>query len=72
MRFFVTEISSTEGGTASAVHSALSLDNAKMLYHQILASAYANVNVYYALVTIMDEFGNIIEKDRFSRDLPTA
>ena len=34
-----------------------SIDEAKMLYHQILASVYADKDVSYALVMIVNDLG---------------
>jgi len=56
-RYFVLEITTADGATAKAVHEKATMDEARMLFHQILASAYANDKVTYALVQIISDKG---------------
>lgn len=56
-KYFILEITTTEAGTAKAITEVSTLDNAKMLFHQIMASAYANNDVTYALAQIIDDRG---------------
>lgn len=57
MKYFVIEIETTEGGTAKQITEKATLDDAKGLYHQILASVYANKAITYALVMIVNDLG---------------
>lgn len=66
MRYFVTQIVTANNATAIATHERESIRDAKMEYYQILASAYANPNVTYALVYIDNEFGNREELTHFT------
>ena len=45
MKYFVLEITTANGATAKAVTEKANLDEAKMLFHQVMASAYANDKV---------------------------
>lgn len=56
-RYFVIEITTTADGTAKAIHEKESEAAARMVYHQIKASAYANDKVTFALCQIVDENG---------------
>lgn len=64
MRYFVLEISTANGATAKYVTEKATLDEAKMLFHQIMASAYANDNVTYALCMIINDkgFSEVMER----------
>lgn len=57
MRYFVIEIETTESGTAKQVTEKATLDEAKGLFHQVLASVYANNKISYALVMIVNDLG---------------
>lgn len=57
MKYFVLEITTANGTTAKAIWEHETLDAAKMQFHQILASAYANVDCTYALCMIIDDRG---------------
>lgn len=57
MRYFVLEIETTASGTAKQVTEKATLEEAKGLYHQILASVYANKEITYALVMIINDRG---------------
>ena len=63
IKFFVVETEVAKGQRASAITEKATHDEAKMLYHQILASAYANKDVTYALVMIIDENGMNYERE---------
>jgi hypothetical protein len=67
-RYFVTEITTTADGTAKAITEKNSVDEARMLFHQILASAYANPAVTYALVYIMNEQGFCQAMETYPRE----
>lgn len=56
-RFFVLEITTVNGSTSKAVWEQPTLDTAKMQFHQIMASAYANENCTYALCMIINDRG---------------
>lgn len=57
MRYFVIEIETTAEGTAKQITEKATIDEAKALYHQILASVYANPAITYALVMIVNDLG---------------
>ena len=57
MRYFVIEIETTAEGTAKQITDKATLDEAKGLFHQILASVYANTAITYALVMIVNDLG---------------
>lgn len=57
MRYFVFEIETTAEGTAKQITEKATIDEAKALYHQILASVYANTGITYALVMIINDRG---------------
>lgn len=57
MRYFVIEIETTSSGTAKQVTEKATIDEAKALFHQILASVYANSEITYALVMIVNDLG---------------
>ena len=57
MRWYVVEIATTAEGTAKAVTEKEDFNEAKMLYHQILASMMANTNVTEGICTIIDSTG---------------
>lgn len=54
MKFYVVEISTTAEGTAKAIAEKEDFNEARMLYHQILASMMANTNVTEGICTIID------------------
>ena len=68
MRYFVMEIVTADGATAKQITEKGTLDEAKALYHQVLASVYANNKVTYALVMIINDkgFSEVMER------VPTA
>jgi len=57
MKFFVVEIATTAEGTAKAITEKEDFNEAKMLYHQILASMMANTAVTVGICTIIDGAG---------------
>lgn len=69
MVFYVIEIiTDVNDGIARNITPVYDYDNARMLFHQILASAYANTQVVKdALVMIVDDHGNTINKEDFHR-----
>ena len=64
MKYFVLEITTVNGTTAKAIWEHSTLEAAKAQYHQILASAYANENLTYALVQVIDDRGFCRISDR--------
>lgn len=54
-RYFVIEISTTDAGTATQITEKATIEDAKMLYHQILASIYANKNVTFAICMVIND-----------------
>ena len=57
MKYYVIQITTNPVGTATMITEKTSIDEAKMLYHQILASVYADKDVSYALVMIVNDLG---------------
>lgn len=57
MKYYVIQITTNSVGTATMITEKASIDEAKMLYHQILASVYADKEVSYALVMIVNDLG---------------
>lgn len=57
MKYYVTEITTVNGTEAKAIWDHTTLPSAKAQYHQILANAYANANLTYALVKITNDRG---------------
>lgn len=71
MKYYVFETEKVSGSQAFLVTPKDKYEEACMLYHQILASAYANQNLTYALVMIIDEQGNTIDKTGITRPEPS-
>lgn len=67
MKYYVFETETANGQQAFLTTPKENLDDAKMLYHQILASAYANQAVTYALVMIIDEGGGVYCFEKLDR-----
>ncbi len=66
-KYFVLEITTANGATAKAVTEKNSENEAWMLYHQIMASAYSNEDVTYALCQIIDENGFCLVNDKLPK-----
>lgn len=60
----VTETTIINGQRADATWPFGDLKSAKSRFHSIMASAYANQNVEYALSVIIDDRGYVVERDR--------
>lgn len=56
-RYFVMQVTTDSVGTATAVTEKATIDEARGLFHQILASIYANTDVTYGLVMVINEQG---------------
>lgn len=56
-KFYVVEVTTVSGQTAQALWAHDTIESAKSQYHQILASAYANSNLSYALVMLINDHG---------------
>lgn len=64
-RFYkVTETTIISGQSADAIWHFDDLKSAKSRFHSIMASAYANPDVEYALSVIVDDRGYVVERDR--------
>ena len=61
-KYFVTQITKTNDSEVYAISTTVKDNNneAKALYHQILASVYANPNIEHAIVQIQNAYGSII------------
>ena len=66
-RYFVLEITTTADGTAKVVTEKSTEKEARMLFHQIMSSAYANEAITYALCEIIDERGFCVVMDKIPR-----
>lgn len=62
--YYVVEVSTTENGTAKAVTEKETLDGAKMLFHQVMASIMANNKVESGLCVVLDANGSTILSER--------
>ena len=64
MKYFVIETASVNhGAIAKAITEKDTLDEAKMLFHQVRASALANPDVTYSLCEVIDEAGGVYSKE---------
>ena len=63
MTYFVFETSTVNKKRANAITVKESYNDALMLFHQIRASVLANQNVTFSLTMIIDEQGNVINKE---------
>ena len=70
MSFSVIEIITTTSGVATNVTLKESENDARMLYHQILTSAYANPDVTEGLVMIIFSDGDTLIREHFSKVKP--
>lgn len=70
MMYFVVEITTVNGQTAKSLWDQATLDAAKAQYHQILASAYSNPNLTYALCMIINEKGFCEVMERIGGEEP--
>ena len=68
MKYYVIQITTNSVGTATAITEKESLDGAKMLFHQIMASVYASSDITYALAMIVNDLGFCEVMERY----PTA
>ena len=59
MKYFVTEIVTVDGAEAKAITTKTDPKDAKMLFHQILASAYAQSKLDYCMASVTNEFGGV-------------
>lgn len=66
MTYFVFETATVDNQRANAVTVKENYNEALMLFHQIRASVLANANVTYSLTMIIDEQGNIINRETSS------
>lgn len=73
MKYFVIEVSSTDYETyAKGISEKDNIEDARMLFHQIMASAYANPDVLYAMCIIYNDRGGneLIEIKRKEKEKP--
>ena len=63
MTYFVFETSTVNKKRANAITVKEDYNDALMLFHQIRASVLANQNVTFSLTMIIDEQGNVINKE---------
>lgn len=70
MKYFVIEIETTSSGTAKQITEKATIDEARGLFHQILASVYANKAITYALVEVINEKGFCEVMEKYPRENP--
>lgn len=68
MKIYLIEITNTASGTAYAMNEKTNKTQAEMTLHQVFASAIANPDVDSCLCIIMDNAGNIYQKEFWGRD----
>ena len=66
-KYYVFETAIVDGQQATATTIKTSWEEALMLFHQIRASCLANKAVTYSLTILMDEWGNISQKESYVR-----
>ena len=66
-KYYVFETAITDGQQATATTIKDNWEEALMLFHQIRASCLANKAVTYSLTILMDEWGNISQKESYVR-----
>ena len=64
-KYFVTQITKTKDSEVYAIATTVkdSITEARMLYHQTLASVYATENIEHAIVEIQNAYGNTEMKE---------
>lgn len=67
-KYFVIEITFNGTAYAKAITEKDTEDDARMLLHQIMASAIANANTKKAIAQIIDEEGFAIKTELFDRE----
>ena len=68
-KYFVIEIVTANGATAKAITEEATEELAWMKYHQVMASAYANEAVTFAICQIIDDRGFCLVNDRLPHTL---
>lgn len=66
-KWFVLEIVTADGATAKQVTEKSTLNEAYMLYHQVMGSVFANPAVTYALCQVINEEGFCQVSEKFPR-----
>lgn len=67
-KYFVIEVTFDGTAYAKAITEIETEDDARMLLHQIMASAIANQKVKSAIVQIIDDEGLAIKAELFDRE----
>ena len=67
MTYLVIEASNNGSATAKAVHEHREETEARMHFHQVMASAMANANVKWAYSEVVTEYGTVIESERYEK-----
>ena len=63
MVYYVLESAVADGARSKAVHVKETYDGARMLFHQVRASALANANVTYSLAMVIGENGEVFDRE---------
>jgi len=72
MKYYVFETEEVNGQQAFLVTPKDTYEEACGLFHQILASSYANENVTYALVMIITRQGSIMKSETVNKQEETT
>ena len=67
MVYYVLESAVADGARSKAVHVKETYDGARMLFHQVRASALANANVTYSLAMVIGENGEVFDREWHGR-----
>lgn len=72
-KFYVVEIEVMKNNTiAKAITERDDMTSAISQYHQTLASAVINSDIFSAYVEVIDNFGNVIKKEYWQVEEPTV
>lgn len=63
MKYFVMESSIANNQQANMIHVKDTYNEARMVFHQVRASALANPNVTYNIAMVIDEEGRVYEHE---------
>ena len=67
MKYYVIEVTVANGAEARAITPKADINDAIMVYHQVLASARANGNVSSGLCMAVNSSGGVERSEAFTR-----
>ena len=71
MKYFITQATRNKGeADAVAVTVKTDLKEARMLFHQILASAYASATLEFAEAQVLNEYGAVELVEQYHEEEP--